>query len=417
MHERTMMRRFRDLLCTALVLPATMMAQAPAWKSALPDVRKDGLHAIVLAPELMGVSRDDLGDLRLLDSAGREVPYVIRTAEAGTHAHFEPYALLRNEVLPKNTIIEVERPSDQAMEQLLIRVRPAEVGKQLRVTASDDRKQWYMVRDDAMFLQGAIGDPPYQVLSVPLPRSDYRYYRVELNDSLTPPMRVLDVGRMVGERASVRRTDAAALAWTQQDTANTTILHVRSPHPLVLDRIAFTVKDTGLFHRAGRIQAWRWATNGNGRRKRVQREAMGVASFTIGSDKAWVIDPGMQRLDTFDLVIDNGNDRPLRFSDLRASVTERLLLAELKPGERYTLTSGAPERSAPRYDLAHFATDLPAPVDTLSAGGLEAMPRDAAKGPGFDPARWWIWAVILALMAGMGVLAFRMMRQEGATPK
>ncbi|MBK6776991.1 MAG: hypothetical protein IPG74_14540 [Flavobacteriales bacterium] len=44
---------------------------AQQWKAELPTVEKAGLHRIVLSPEMVGRSREDLGDVQLVDSAAR----------------------------------------------------------------------------------------------------------------------------------------------------------------------------------------------------------------------------------------------------------------------------------------------------------------------------------------------------------
>lgn len=189
------MERSSKLCAAALLLAAVAHAQRPMWEAALPVVGQAGVHAVVLSPELLGRSRMDLGDLRLLDSTGREVPYLVHRPPAlPVQEVFVPYTVLRNEALAGRTEVELERPANELMEELDIRVRPADVRKWVRVTGSDDRVHWYMVKDDHLVAQGAIGRPPYQVLTVPVPRGDHRYYRITLNDSLTPPMQVLAVG-------------------------------------------------------------------------------------------------------------------------------------------------------------------------------------------------------------------------------
>lgn len=403
----------RDLLLPALLIVHLASAQGPAWTAPLPALQQGGVHAVLLTPEWMGLSRNDLGDIRLLDSAGVEVPYVLREQALDRASSFVPYELLRNEVLPKATVIELERPADRQLEYLEIWVRPADVQKEARITGSDDRAHWYMVKDQHLLSQGARGDPPHQVLSVRLPRSDYRYFRIALNDSLTPPMRVLGIGHFVGSAPVRRFAPSIPLHMEQQDSARSTRLKVSNAHPLAMDRLRFTVSDTTAFRRTGQLRAWHTTTYREGRRTRTVRQASTVATFTIASDLAPVIDLPTIRADTFDLVIDNGDDRPLHFTRLEALVAERLLVAQLDPGNRYRLTTGDADRNAPQYDMAHFAEDLAAPVDTLAPGAPEAIPAQAASSPDFDPAKWWIWAVIIVLMAGMGWMAVRMLRMEG----
>ncbi|HRH68413.1 MAG TPA: DUF3999 family protein [Flavobacteriales bacterium] len=405
------MRRRLELLSFGALVAHAVMAQ-PQWRAAVPRVERSGLHAIVLAPELIGVSRTDLGDLRLMDSLGHIVPFVLQRSSAGPLGpHFVPYTVLRNEVLPKSTVVELERPADRQLDDLHIWIRPVDVEKHVRITGSDDGERWYMVKDDHVVTQGARGDPPHQVLLVDLPRSDYRFFRITLNDSLTDPMQILGVGHFTEEAVPARYT-SAIITWEQRDSASTTRLRITSAHPVPVERIVYTVRDTAPFHRAGRLQAPRTEIRRHGRKERTEHSEETIASFTLTSEDHFALELPGTREDTFDLTIDNGDDRPLHFSAVQVFNTERTLLANLEPGMRYSLTSGDAALSPPDFDMAHFADDLPAPVDTLSTGPLELLPQKAKAAPLFDPSHWWIWAIIIALMAGMGLMAVRMLRKE-----
>ncbi len=389
------------------------IAQAQQWQAVLPTIERSGLHAIILGPELIGASREDIGDLRLVDSTGQDVPYLLRMAGSGpVRSRFVPYELVRNEVLPKSTVVEIERPQDQQIDELHIWVRPVEVRKQVRITGSDNGTKWYMVKDDHVVPQGARGEPPHQVLLLEVPRSDYRYLRITLNDSLTAPMQILGVGRFVEQALPARYTEAT-INWQQRDSAGTTTLYVSAERPVLVERISYAVRDTLPFHRSGQMRATHSTEIRDRRKRRTVEQEMTLAYFTLASDLDHVITlPGSQEKE-FDLRIDNRDDRPLRFSDLKVYQVERTILANLEPGMRYHFTTGDPERHAPKFDMAHFQKELLAPVATIDHASLQAMPKDKKAGPAFDPAKWWIWVIILALMVGMGLMAVKMLGKEG----
>jgi hypothetical protein len=408
-----MMLRIR-LIILFLLIAGLLPAQEARWTAPLPHVPVPGLYAIVLGSEFMGRSRSDLGDVRLLDPAGNEVPYVLQAPEISRgRTVFVPFTVLRNEVLPFRTLIEIERPEDMEMDRMHIRVRPAEVAKHLRVTGSDDGTDWYMVKDEHMVAQGSHGDPPHQVLLVNVPRSDYRYYRITLNDSLTPPMQVLDVGRYVDEDAMApRRVSTRSLGWVQENGPRDTRIHVWSMHPMAVDQISFSVDGTIPYRRSGIVITWRNPGAGRSNGVRSQRLEQIHGSFVIASDAPNVIDvPGL-RADTFMIVIDNGDDRPLRFRNIRASVEQHVMLAQLDAGVRYRLVTGNAKLPSPRYDMVHYLDQLPPPRDTLAHAAPMAMPMASTDLPGFDPEAWWVWAIIIPLIAGMAFMAVKMLRQE-----
>jgi len=145
-------------------------------------------------------------------------------------------------------------------------------------------------------------------------------------------------------------------------------------------------------------------------RKQHWLEQMGSFMIRHGEGASFSLMPS--RLDTFELRIDNGDDKPLRISSVKAQCRERVLLARLEPGMAYRLMVGNEQLAPPRYDMAHFANDLPSPLSTLNHGALELLPKPEAAKPRFDPSSMWVWAAIVALILGMGWMAMRMLRKQ-----
>ncbi|HRD52655.1 MAG TPA: hypothetical protein PKY96_08405 [Flavobacteriales bacterium] len=404
------MRRALSLLVLA-VLANGVFPQAPRWSADVAPVPGTGLYAIDLSAGLLGCSRGDLGDIRLFDSTGAETPYVIQRVMAPPRKErFIPFALLRNEALKHSTVIELERPDDSTVDALHIWIRPVQVEKRVRITGSEDRQQWYMVKDEHVVAQGARGDPPHQVLNVPIPRSDYRFLRIAINDSLTPPLRIQGVGRFERDDPPEPRFGTAhRLAFVQRDSAGITTLRVEAATPLLVERLRYAVADSILYRRNGRVEQWRWAESGRKQAMKRVRFADNVGWFSIGSDLARVMDAGHFRADSFDVVIENGSDAPLKFTELIADAQQHVLIANLREGMRYTLMTGSDTLASPRYDLAHFAERL-TPLDTLAHGELLRAPDPALEAPTFDPSATVVWVAIIALIGLMGLFAMRMLR-------
>lgn len=407
---RTMQGQRCRVFFVAIMLANALCAQQARWSASVPAVGEKGLHAIVLTPELLGASRADLGDLRLLDSAGSDVAYILRSTVEMSSPEFITYPLIQNTAYDKNTVVELERPADRVLEDLSIWIRPLEDQKRLRVTGSDDRKHWYMVKDDHLVMQGAMGTPPRQVLMLHLPPTDYKYLRIQMNDSLTPPMQVLGVGHFEGTVVEPRRVTSEKVEWSQRDSASFSMIRVRGPHQLLIDRLRYAVSDTGNYFRRCVLRTWGQHMKGRGKKRHLVWEQHIVASYAIGSDRDRIADIPEVRLDSFDLVVDNGDDRPLHFTELEFSAREQLMLAHLVPDMSYRITTGDASLAPPHYDMAHF--EQPTPAGTITPGALEALPMEAEVAPLFDPSQWWIWAVIIALMAGMGWMAWRMLRKD-----
>ncbi len=407
-----MIRRV-DLLLFCFLCWQVGVAQEFHWEASVPSVDRPGHYRIVLSPEFVGSSLMELEDVRLVDSTGREVPYVLDAAwRYKTKGEFHDFEITRNEVVGKQTLLELDRPDAGILvDHISLRLRNAEVVKPVEITGSDDGKNWYVIKNDRLRLVHGI-QLANLTQEITLPPTDYRHYRIALNDSLTAPVRVLGVQWFSQARSYGAYTAAQPVRWTQQDSAGVTRIRIPEAFAHPIDRVEFAVSDTVAYHRSCNMVVGRTTTSGRGARKRTSRTTETLASFAIGSDDGLTIDlPGV-RAKSFDLVIDNGDDRPLHFTDVRFLQLERTIMASLQPGMRYTLVTGNAEQGAPRYDMEHFRDKLPVALGTLVCGPLEMRHTPAYAPTVFDPSRWWVWGSIIALILGIGLMAFRMLRTD-----
>jgi hypothetical protein len=400
--------RMRNATLITLAL-FTTNGLAQERRADIDAVQRSGLHLVRLDPAVAGLARNDLGDLRIMDKDGKEIPYRVRVAH-GTPHDFVPYTILRNEVLPKRTLIELEPPARSVTDQLFLWVRNAETEKRVRITGSDDRQRWFMVKDTDLALRGTRGDPTHQVLMLELPHTGHRYLRLDLNDSLTAPVQVLKVGAYQRTLLPARMVRDTGIRWTRTDSAHTTTLLGVADHALLLDRLVLLSEDTLPYQR--KITAWtrKAHTSGRGRKQRTLRADHFLDRFTLASTNGGAVDIEGLRADTLILRIDNGNDRAISWTDVQGWQRERMVEAFLEPGKSYHLIVGGAERKTPLYDATPFIAHEGSPADTLAHGVLLTLPGETPARPPLDPSQAWVWIAIIVLASMMTIAAWRMLR-------
>src|SRR6186713_54850 len=199
-------------LFLALVGMLSASAQHPHWHTTIGPVARTGQHLVLLPPEVVGRSQTSLHDIRILASDSTLVPYLARTeAPHMSEVRAVPFTMLRNERVGNRTVVEFEVPTGTLMDGFELGIRNAQVSKSARITGSDDRAHWFMVKDEGLALSG--GGPARGLRWLDLPLSDHRYYRIELNDSLTAPVQVLGVGHTVHARSEGRYVSAGTVRW------------------------------------------------------------------------------------------------------------------------------------------------------------------------------------------------------------
>ncbi|MFZ1688360.1 MAG: hypothetical protein WAU70_13105, partial [Flavobacteriales bacterium] len=322
------------------------------------------------------------------------------------------FTITRNAVVGKETIVELSRPStNSVVDDIHLRIRNAEVRKELTLTGSDDGLQWFFIKQVQLSLSSDGSERTNTVRMVALPPSDYALYRLSINDSASAPVQVLGAEWYSSASAQGSFVEDATVQPLISDSARSTRIRIQHVYPITLDRLQFVVGDSIRYLRPGRVVNWVSRSSGRRSKRRTWLEAENKLSFTLRSDQPSGLDVTALRLDTFDIVIDNGDDRPLHISDVRFLQFQRTLTAELRPGMHYILTTGDPKKSPPHYDLIHFKNKLPEPIATIEHGALRALPAAPRTGPVIGLSRWWIWAGLVAVLGIVGFMAVRMLRE------
>jgi hypothetical protein len=177
-------------LALALLLLAPPVLAAETAREILPA--GPGPQRLELdAATLSASARPDLGDLRLTDAAGREVPYLLvpATAPAGRWA---PARLVPIRPTRKESGFEADLGAVRAVEQLRLTGLPEPFLKRFRLEGSGDRIRWTeLVAEGTLF---ALPADDLRLLAAAFPRGEYRWLRLSWDDRSSgrlPPPRLI----------------------------------------------------------------------------------------------------------------------------------------------------------------------------------------------------------------------------------
>lgn len=207
-------------------------AIAQQWKAEVPTVENAGLYRIELSAEIIARSVQNLEDVRIIERSGTMVPFVLDLPESGSKVEREmPFDILRNEKLDHYTIVELQGYEGEIIEAIYLSVRNAWVVKDATITGSDDRKNWYALAQQRV--EPAYGGPePCGALCeaiLRIPPSDYPYYRIEINDSLTPPIKVESAEWFTTVEVGTGWTPMEGLVWRQAESSGITRIECFCP--------------------------------------------------------------------------------------------------------------------------------------------------------------------------------------------
>ena len=423
------------LLLQASPLPASFVPPSGAldkpwnqWRYSRPlelDPNQTGALARVTVPmEVFTRARPRLDDLRLVDDAGQEVPYVLyarqRTEQRQWRAtqledlgyvesqHTQAIADLGENPEPHNTLL-----LDSVENNFFALVT---------VEASDDRRAWREVREAApifRFRQDLLEGN--QVVTYPDSRARYLRLKVAWQE----PRQFQLVGCRVAQRVveeAERAPWPASLAPDPNAPTNQTvwIADLGGITPVAEVRFEAPASD---FHRPVQISAstdaQNWFLVGSGEIYRIRVEWEGEETHAgrkiqgQQTHESLRVDFSETETRYLRVAVFNRNDPPLE--GLRAEIfsTPRHLVFRPEAGRSYRLLYGNVVAEKPEYELARLLRTEQMQAAPLAALGPEAAtPNWSDPRPWTEQHPWLLWAALALAVVVLGALALRSLRRS-----
>ena len=172
-------------LVAAFLFAGSLGALTPnEWRfSQTIDVPANGLIRINLPTETLDASRPNLGDVRILDSAGREVPYLI-DRPMPRHESALRSQELRTALEPTATQITLTTGTKSLLKGVTFETPSGvEFIKAVQVEGSHDGQQWRQLTTDKPIFKMTGGA---ENLDVSFPAGVWEFLRLTIDDSRTP---------------------------------------------------------------------------------------------------------------------------------------------------------------------------------------------------------------------------------------
>jgi len=363
------------ILLSLLALPA---AAAETAREVLPAGA--GPQRLELdAAAVSASARPDLGDLRLNGADGREVPYLL-VPPAAPAGRWAPARLLPIRPSRKESGFEADLGAVRAVEQLRLAGLPEPFLKRFRLEGSGDRTRWTeLVAEGTLF---ALPADDLRLLAVAFPRGEYRYLRVTWDDRASgrlPAPRAVEAFLPEPSPPSPAPLRVPLLVERRPSEPGVSRFALRLPGPrLPVRAIVLDVPGERLHRPAAvteaRLEPGRLgpALLGEGVLRRVTRDGAGAEALRIEIGRPEELE--------LELRVDDGDNPPLQLAGASAELAPLpWLYFEASGGAAVTLRAGAPERTAPRYDLEAARDGLAAARPALARLGPAApIPAPAA---------------------------------------
>jgi len=369
------------------------------------SVNENGLYKIIVPADIRSFSKEDLSDFRIYDAKQNEVPYfLIQDKNQATASGFSEFKLVSKTVIPKKkTTIIVETP-EKTIDEMVLSITNSVVTKSFDISGSNDQKEWFGLINKAQLfnLESARGLTIFKTLALPL--SSYRYLKIEFDDKKTLPINVLKVGVFTNKISNnnVQEIFPKSSTITQYPSRKQTLIRVVFGNRQIVNQIVFNTTSPRFYKRNGRVYLYKIREI----KRKTETYKKTISTFELNSDLKKPIKTAQLFEKVFYLEIENQDNQPLAFSEIRFFQNQLFLIADLKAGEAYRIKTGNPKAEAPEYDLENFKSKMSnnLPQTTIYKINRQNSNTIKVKEKSIWKQTWFMWLCIG--LGGIAILYF-----------
>lgn len=404
---------YKLLAVLLFIAPGVANAQSIGFKyrRALPQPF-DTWHSIALPNNLVSKLNSQYTDLRVLGiEAGKdtiEAPYLLKQPN-----DYKPKSIdlkiLNSSRKDDHSYFTCVLPNNAVINQLHLTFSSNNFDWRIDLQGSHDQQNWFELVKQARILSIDNSQTRFSFTTVVFPASNYNYYRVAIKDS--------SAATLLRATSSLQTQDAEGLhaiaieRYTiQEDKARKqTLVDFELSEPVPIARIRLSITDSLDYFRPVTIFSADDSVTTAAGRMPDYNLLQQTTLQSLNPNLWWLHN---ERIKKGRIAISNNDNLPLKPGELVIEGYPLTLLVRFPEDRDYYLYYGKSDATAPVYDLERFKDRIPASISSLQLSEEQViMPSNLH----YDNmvSKWWLWVLLLLLIAGMGWFTFDMIRKKG----
>jgi hypothetical protein len=404
-----------------------LAAAAPSPRSAEPTCERSieraspGRVVVRLDRGVYESARADLGDLRVVDERGVQVPFLIDRGQAESPQLGDLRPKVRNRAWRSDgaSVAVLDFGGRLVKQRLRLALSGQNFRRRVAVEGSDDQVRWKTIVDEAWVFAVPAREPArYETLE--LPENDFPFLRVTVHPGPDERERIaIADARVPAEGRPPLREDVLTPRWTRaedvKDAETWLVLELGARHQ-PFHAIDLDVADARFFREA-LVEARRersgagapaldWVELGRGAIYRLEHEGRLRECLRV---------PVCGRERVLRVRLRNRDDRPLPIRGVSVRVPIERLVFEAAPERSYLLRYGSRDLPSASFDLERTVGDVAAWAAAAREGGLGAervaYPVEDLRVPWSERHPSLLWAGLIAVVAALGALTYRALRR------
>ncbi|MEO7989633.1 MAG: hypothetical protein ABI663_08840 [Chryseolinea sp.] len=411
------MRAF--LVSIFLVASTLTFGQQFKGEASLPAIEADGFYKIFISPEVSSYFNTRFSNIRIYDKQNIEVPYLFQKEFPSYYSEkFKEYEIVEKKQ-KKNccTSLILRNPSSQAINNISLSIKNAEVTKHATLLGSDDKENWFALKQH--FVLSALNNQTKtsEIKIVDFPLSNYVYYLLQIEDSTSAPINILSAGYYEMQSEDGKYSENSSLHFIKSDSAKQkrTYVQISFDTTQVVDKLVVALTGQPYFLRKATLYSQEKKKNKKGDTEFYYDR---LYDFELSSKQISVLNlPGI-KVNEFLILVENEDNPSLDIASLKTFQLNRYLTAWLKKGNSYTIKMGSEELQSPSYDLAFFQDKIPEQSPLLAIGAITIFEEKAPEtSTTIFTSESVIWIAIILVIIVLGLLSVKLIKETNAAKK
>lgn len=377
------------------------------YSGTISKVEQDGLHLVLLQPEVRSVINSNTAFFRILDKNKKEISYADYTPVDESKLDFVELPITKRQVLTDSlTSFEIENKNEVLINSLVVFVINTSISKQYNVSGSKDGQNWFgLVQNQLLHnLNNEDKKQVEKIISIPI--NNYKYLRIDFSDKNSLPINIEKFGVYQSGINYVSHLELNNFTTKINVKDKKTQIIVNFKSPQVISKINFDIASDLYFRKAKVV-----VNKIRKIKKREEKYQQEVFAFVLNSktNNSFLVDDFFEK--EFVIEIENEDNQPLEIQKISLFQTPAYVVANLKSNEVYAVKIDS-TLSRPSYDLQNFQPENTSELKVLNIENFskiiaEELPK---KQPQFWQTKWFMWLSILIGVLVVSYFAFGLLK-------
>jgi hypothetical protein len=165
-----------------------------SYKASLVKVDSTGFYQFPVPLNLQSKSYANLADIRIFDSKGAEIPYLVKTGNPVVKHDLLPLPIVSKTVMQDKRMHVQIKNAGLSLTRLVLEVQNTYANRSVNINGSNIGRDWFIIRDDVTVSTSGDDSNGTYLFVVDLPLSNARYFDVAFNNKDLLPVNILSAG-------------------------------------------------------------------------------------------------------------------------------------------------------------------------------------------------------------------------------